>query len=597
MKIALQSILLFIAASINAQVWLSEGFETSNFPPEGWTINEHYENWKYTASNYAGGTTGEATFKTLPMFEGTTRLISPAIDISASENLSLYFKYTLRLYQGGLTIGVATRTGTGDWISVWETNGTTTEKAEVDIPVENQGSAGNFQFCLYYTGESAKIKFWAIDDIILYDKKPDDVAAKTIITEPYFEPEDSYTPVAKVFNNGLNTETFDVVCNIYDTGDNLLYTSTQTVDTLVPGQYREVSFDAYTLPSAPDEAYHIVVITELNEDMIPGNDSTGAYIYTYVSYTHDIVVVEIGTATWCSACPYAAEAADSIVKNGYNLAVIEYHTDDDYSSTETDNRVLDYYSMFGFPTAFFDGVDEQVGAGPYFYSNYFTHYYFRSIEKTGVSLSLTSEQTKEGYDIKVHVSKLAPAFNKNAVVHLIVTESHIPENWQDEDELNFVCRLMLPDENGTSVNLALNDEITLDYLIETDPVWNYDELEVVAFIQDNDSHEILNATKASLAELIGIEENGNSGRMKLTGLPNPFQNQTTIQFELPFGMEVDLQVCDISGKPVAKLMNKRMESGINSAVWIPESGLPAGVYFAKLMSGQYIEIIKIIKTK
>jgi thiol-disulfide isomerase/thioredoxin len=596
-KIVLFGILVFIVTGVNAQTWLSENFDNSTFPPEGWTIDGNAENWKYTGTNYAGGTTGEARLLTLPVFEGTTRFVSPEIDITGSINLSIYFKHTLRLYQGGLIIGIATRTGSEDWTSAWEMDGTTTTKAEVDIVLDNQGSASDFQFCFYFTGESAKIKYWAIDDIMLYTKNEHDIATKSIITESYFAPDDEFTAVAKVYNNGFNVESFDILCSIFDTGNNLLFSNTQTVNELNAGEYSEITFDPFQLPGTPDEAWHIVVSAGLDGDMTPENDTAETYIYTYVTHPHEMVVVEIGTATWCSACPYAAKAADSIVKNGYNLAIIEYHTDDDYSSTATDNRVLDYYSMYGFPTAMFDGVEEQVGAGPNFYSNYFSHYYFRSLEKTGTAVSLSSGKTKEGYNIQVTVSKLAPAYNKHAVVHLILTESHIEENWQGEDELNFVCRLMLPDENGTKIDLGEIDEITLDYTIDIDTSWNYDELEVVAFVQDNDSHEILNATKSGLSELIGINKNVNPVILKLSNNPNPFSTSTNIFFELLDESEVNLEVVDLTGKTVTQLIKGNIEKGKHQIVWKPESSLPGGIYFIKLIAGQYIEVIKAIKTK
>ena len=149
-KIATISILIFLFFSLHGQTWLSQDFESSVFPPEGWTIEEHAENWKMAAVNYAGGTTGEAKLQIAPVFNGMTRLISPEVDVTGSENLSLYFKHTLRLYQSGTVIGVATRSGSGDWETVWEMEGTTTKKAEVDIVLENPGNTNDFQFYFYF---------------------------------------------------------------------------------------------------------------------------------------------------------------------------------------------------------------------------------------------------------------------------------------------------------------------------------------------------------------------------------------------------------------------------------------------------------------
>lgn len=74
--------------------------------------------------------------------------------------------------------------------------------------------------------------------------------------------------------------------------------------------------------------------------------------------------------------------------------------------------------------------------------------------------------------------------------------------------------------------------------------------------------------------------------------PNPFSNQTTIAYTMPFTGQVQLDVYDLKGQKVRSLVSKSLENGkykyiLNS----DEAKLSAGVYLVKLKVGE-TEIIK-----
>ena len=595
MKILLLNMIMLISLTTMAQTWLFEDFSTTTFPPTDWSINENAENWKYSASNYAGGVTGEASLRTLPIMEGNTRFISPNINITNTSNTAISFTHSLKLYTSGATIGLAIRPENGEWTSLWERSSSVI-KENVDILISEDGDFSNCQISFYFSGSTGTIKYWSIDDILVYHKSENDIAVRPVIIPFYYDPSDDVSPQTKVYNNGLNVASFDVDCHIYKNED-ILYSSIQTVSDMEAGSEQEILFDSYILPETPDEAYRIEYSVSYQDDENNSNDTVQQYIYTYVTHERDMVVVELGTATWCSACPYAAEAADSIVKNGYNLAVIEHHTDDDYSSIATDNRTIDYYAMIGFPTAYFDGVDKQLGAGPYFYSNYFNHYYQRSIKKVGLGISIEKKSRENDYQAKVTITKLAPAFNKEIVVHFVVTESHIPEQWQDEEELNYVTRLMLPNENGSPIDIINNDEIILDYLVEPEENWNIDEMEVVAFIQDNATHEILNATKMRYSDLSGINSFPQKQKTQLSVFPNPISSKLNLSFEIMKTADVNIEILDITGQVKTNITQQRFEKGKHQIEYYLNNKLSNGIYFIRLIANNKTETIKIIINK
>ena len=80
----------------------------------------------------------------------------------------------------------------------------------------------------------------------------------------------------------------------------------------------------------------------------------------------------------------------------------------------------------------------------------------------------------------------------------------------------------------------------------------------------------------------------------LAAVPNPFNSQTTIAFDLPGEMTVILRVFDLAGRLVDVLLDGEVASqGRNEVVWRgrDSSGrqLPSGTYFYRLTAGSHSE--------
>jgi hypothetical protein len=65
--------------------------------------------------------------------------------------------------------------------------------------------------------------------------------------------------------------------------------------------------------------------------------------------------------------------------------------------------------------------------------------------------------------------------------------------------------------------------------------------------------------------------------------PNPFNPSTTISFSLSTESKVKLEVFDVTGRQVTTLINQTVQLGEHQAVF-DGSGLPSGIYFARLIS-------------
>ncbi len=78
--------------------------------------------------------------------------------------------------------------------------------------------------------------------------------------------------------------------------------------------------------------------------------------------------------------------------------------------------------------------------------------------------------------------------------------------------------------------------------------------------------------------------------------PNPFNPVTTIEFELPERVWVELIVYDVAGREVRRLVDEILDAGHHS-VKFDASGLPSGVYFYILRAGGFVEVKKMILAK
>jgi hypothetical protein len=238
----------------------------------------------------------------------------------------------------------------------------------------------------------------------------------------------------------------------------------------------------------------------------------------------------IGTGTWCQWCPGAALGADDLIANGKQVAIIEYHNGDDYTNAYSNYRNA-YYALSGYPTTHFDGVIEWEGGNQTqsIYSIYLPRYNQRiavlssfTLDVQGVNSGLID------FDITVTVEKVAEVTNTNMVLHMVLTESDIAKNWFGLTELNYVERLMIPNQYGTALNFGSGNTQVINKSFSLNPSWVPENCELVVFVQDVTSKEVLQGTKKNLmdfssanaydASIIGID---NIGQENCTGKLSP----------------------------------------------------------------------------
>jgi sugar lactone lactonase YvrE len=95
----------------------------------------------------------------------------------------------------------------------------------------------------------------------------------------------------------------------------------------------------------------------------------------------------------------------------------------------------------------------------------------------------------------------------------------------------------------------------------------------------------------------GIETNfENDGTIRLSNYPNPFQNQTTIHYNLSKADEVTIRVTDLSGKEISRNYYGIQEMGEHQIVYMNDH-LSNGIYFCILETGNQRKVQKMIIEK
>jgi hypothetical protein len=78
--------------------------------------------------------------------------------------------------------------------------------------------------------------------------------------------------------------------------------------------------------------------------------------------------------------------------------------------------------------------------------------------------------------------------------------------------------------------------------------------------------------------------------------PNPFNPKTVISWQLAVSSAVDLSVYNILGQKVATLVNRKQKAGFYTKEW-DASGMASGVYYYRLVAGEFVSTKKLVLLK
>lgn len=216
----------------------------------------------------------------------------------------------------------------------------------------------------------------------------------------------------------------------------------------------------------------------------------------------ELVVVEIATGTWCGYCPGAAMGAHDLLNNGHAVAIVKNHNGDPYANTYSNARNT-WYAITGYPTALFDGLNRIAGgsSSQSMYGQYLPRVTARLAVPSHYTLSAAGSNSGNDYMVIVNIGKPEVDDNTNVVLHASVTQSNIPVVWGNQTEVDNVNRIMIPNQNGTPISLNTGEQTSVALSFSTQAAWPLENLELVIWLQNTATKEILQGKKYALNAL------------------------------------------------------------------------------------------------
>lgn len=217
------------------------------------------------------------------------------------------------------------------------------------------------------------------------------------------------------------------------------------------------------------------------------------------------VLGEMFTTWWCTNCPIAEEALDTLYdeEGPAQLAVIHWHPFADDSGglgiPETDPRLAAYTSRFGgqasYPTTIFSGNERITSGTEETYGEYRASYETQASAACEVNVELEAFLNGgETIDATIDIESLATMETADLELTVVVVEHEAPLPLIPVRIFSYTARRAVTESLEVGGGAAL--QRTAQFTVEED--WNLQHLHVVAFLQEPGYGEILQAAMIAL---------------------------------------------------------------------------------------------------
>ena len=577
--------ILFASPMLFGQTLLTQNFSSGTMPPTGWTIDDHATNWHSSNSMHSGGSSPEAVLAYSPTFNGFSRLISPSVNTTGQTSLTLSFKQFMDFYATPFTIGVATRSGAGSWTPVMQVNPTGSFQQTTVLQINNADvGAADFQFCLFFSGNSFNINNWYLDDIALSVSVARDAAVVALNVPKYST--GHMQAKGTLLNFGTSTLTSADVN--YRIGQGTVHTSSLPALALTLGQTSAftVNDSIILTPGNYNLSIWVSNVNGQGPDMNPANDTLSMILHVATSSVARRPFYEEFTSSTCSPCANFNSTVFTPFLNthGDQLTLIKYQMNwpspGDIYYTEEGGVRRDFYGVSYVPDLYVDGKQTNTnGAGV---NNAFTtslasssfmdvmaHYSF-PVNGTDTTVTINA-------DIVPHVSGDLTLYA--AVVEKVTYHNH---STNGETEFHNVMMKMVPGPHGTPINIVDGQtksiEIAADLAGTNIERWN--DLMVVLWVQDTVTKEFFQSGYGDSLN-VGIRPIVKNAVFRV--YPNPVRSTVNIS-----GIQGISEVAfiDSYGREV-----RRFTDGDLNHINI--GNLPEGIYLLRVLSKEGINTAKI----
>ena len=487
--------LLFATAMMaqNRAVLLQESFDGTSLPA-GWSIVGQNNNWSVSATNNAGGDPNEMHLSWSPQFNGMTRLVSPAVDLTGISSVVFSFKHALDNYSGSNTIGVATTSDGGTtWNQGWSQGYSASNSYSVsqEINTPDMGQA-NVQFCIFFNGSSYNINDWFFDDIVVFTLENLDLGV-TAATLPSFIGSGETSFGMTVFSYGSTTVTS--VEATYEVEGMEPVTETFTVN-IAPLGTSTLNFTTPTLltPGSYNVNYSINLVNGQADDD-PNNNTLSKGVSVAIGSAERKPMIEHFSSSTCSPCVQPNTLMHNFCNNNegrytYTKYQMNWPGNGDPYYTEEGGVRRTYYSVNAVPMAFLDAESLNF--------NNVQNQFNQHAEVTAF-MDIRGSFTVEGNVINVKADVM-PYIDADARIYISVNEKETHGNVGTNGETSFhhIFMKMLPNAEGTTVEFVTGELQHLEFTQDMSGthVEEMSDLEVSIWVQNYTTKEIFNSRYA-----------------------------------------------------------------------------------------------------
>ncbi len=589
---------LFAAFQMNAQI-MTENFDTAL----NWTVVKL--SGTSTNAGWTRVTTGAAPTCTPYMGTGMAKfaaydvaaanvfaLTSPSFSLVGTNSYSVKFY----MYRDG---GYAT---SADKVAVHLTDAATTAPAAGNLlgtvnrsmslapTVSTEGwyayqfnipasTAGTKYLRLVATSQYGNNVF--VDNVSVKQLVTNDLGLETINVSPYLLTSTSNNITGSFKNNGINVVNTATLNWQVDGGT--IYSQNLTGLNLVAGATYNYSHTTQWTPTTGNYSLKVWVSNPngSTDNYLTDNETTKT-IRVASNSTAKKPLLEKFTSSTCGPCASfnGSVFTPYYTTNSSNVSLINYQVNwpgsgDPYYTAETGVRRT-YYQVSGAPTLFINSKTSGSGS---------TAALQTEVNNAAASpgyFAVSATKNLVGNVMNVDVSTM-PYLNGQFRLFVAVVEKTTTGNTASNGETSFknVMMKMMPDANGTILNCTADASITTSLSVDlsTTFVEEYTDLDVIVFVQDYASKEIMNS---SVATQMLSNSSFNIAQIKV--FPNPSNGVFTIDTIL----STDVKVLDITGKEVYKASNVTNQGALNL------TNLQKGVYMLKMKNENGEQTEKII---
>ncbi|WP_298140197.1 T9SS type A sorting domain-containing protein [Flavobacterium sp.] len=267
--------------------------------------------------------------------------------------------------------------------------------------------------------------------------------------------------------------------------------------------------------------------------------------------------------------------------NGSNISLINYQVNwpgsgDPYYTAEVGSR-RGYYSVSAAPTLFVDAVDATNSSVTGLQADY------TAAAAKPAYFALSATKNLVGTTMSVNVTS-TPYLDGAYKLYVAVVEKTTTGNVASNGESSFknVMMKMMPDANGTVINCTHDVPVTTSITTNLAGTFieDYSDLEVVVFVQNNSTKEIMQSTYA-IDQALATD---GFSIAKINVYPNPSNGLITIDSTTA----VDVTISDLTGKVVYSAKQITNQSPLNL------TNLQKGIYLVKMANENGEQTEKIV---